>query len=71
VSPSVTPVIVTSPTCDGASPVAALHELGDRLAEHVRLEERQLFPLIEEAMPAAQLAVVAVALESAEHSPGD
>ena len=56
---------------DGASRVAADHELGDRLADHVRLEERQLFPLIESAMPTAQLAAVAAELGSAEHSPAD
>jgi hypothetical protein len=56
---------------DGASTVAVLRELGVRLAEHVRLEERELFPLIEAAMPAAQLAAVAVALELAEHDPAD
>jgi iron-sulfur cluster repair protein YtfE (RIC family) len=30
---------------------ALLHELGTRLAEHVRLEERELFPMIEDALP--------------------
>ena len=49
-----------------ASSVAALRELGGLLAAHVRLEERQLFPLIEEAMPAPSLAAVAVALDQAE-----
>ena len=44
---------------------AVLHDLGSRLAEHVRLEERELFPLIERTMPAARLAAVAVALEQA------
>ena len=45
------------------SPIpAVLHELGSQLAEHVRLEERELFPLIEQTMPAAELAAVAVAL---------
>ena len=56
---------------DDISPVAALRELGVRLAEHVRLEERELFPLIEGAMPAAQLAEVSVALELAEHPPAN
>jgi hypothetical protein len=37
----------------------------------VRLEERELFPLIESAMPPARLAAVAAALESAEHAPAD
>jgi hemerythrin HHE cation binding domain-containing protein len=56
---------------DGAATVADLHALGVRLAQHVRLEERELFPLIESAMPPAQLAAVAAALESAEHAPAD
>jgi hypothetical protein len=51
---------------DSAPAVADLHAAGDRLAEHVRLEERQLFPLVEDAMPAASLAAVAAELERAE-----
>ena len=52
---------------DGASTtVDDLHELGGLLADHVRVEERELFPLIEQAMPAGDLAVVASALEQAE-----
>jgi hemerythrin-like domain-containing protein len=47
-----------------------LHELGTSLADHVRLEERQLFPLIESALPAARLATVAAALEHAERCAG-
>jgi hypothetical protein len=46
--------------------VTDLHELGGLLADHVRLEERELFPLIEQAMPANALAIVAAALEQAE-----
>ena len=46
--------------------VGELHELGGLLADHVRVEERELFPLIEEVMPAGDLAVVAAALEQAE-----
>jgi hypothetical protein len=46
--------------------VADLHELGGLLADHVRLEERELFPLIERAMPTDALAIVAAALEQAE-----
>ncbi len=51
-----------------ASPasLAQLHDLGARLASHVRLEERDLFPLIEQAMPAARLTVLADALERVE-----
>jgi hypothetical protein len=40
-----------------------LHDLGVRLAAHVRLEERELFPLIERAIPPAELLAVARALE--------
>jgi iron-sulfur cluster repair protein YtfE (RIC family) len=40
----------------------ALHELGHQLAAHVRLEERQVFPLIEQAVPSDELAVLARAL---------
>jgi hypothetical protein len=47
-----------------------LHELGTSLADHVRLEERELFPLIESALPAARLATVAAALEHGERSAG-
>jgi hypothetical protein len=51
---------------DTAADPAALEALGRRLAEHVRLEERKLFPLIEQTMPADALTAVAVALEQAE-----
>jgi hypothetical protein len=51
--------------------VADLHALGGLLADHVRLEERELFPLIELAMPANALAIVAAALEQAEAVLGD
>ena len=34
---------------------AQLRELGERLAAHVRLEERELFPLIERTMPEPDL----------------
>jgi hemerythrin-like domain-containing protein len=36
-----------------------LRELGDRLERHIRHEERVLFPLIEEALPADELARLA------------
>lgn len=49
-----------------AAPLPALHELGARLAAHVRREERELFPLIERAVPADRLAALAGALERAE-----
>ncbi|MEX2194235.1 MAG: hemerythrin domain-containing protein [Thermoleophilaceae bacterium] len=43
-----------------------LQQLGVQLAAHVRLEERELFPLIEEALPPAELERVAAALAEAE-----
>ncbi|MBF6620168.1 MAG: hemerythrin domain-containing protein [Patulibacter sp.] len=46
--------------------VEALHVLGRRLAEHVRVEERELFPLIEEALSPGRLARLAAELERAE-----
>jgi Hemerythrin HHE cation binding domain len=51
---------------DEAPDPATLRELGEDLADHVRLEERELFGLIEAALPAARLAVVATALEHTE-----
>jgi hemerythrin-like domain-containing protein len=32
-----------------------LHEIGGRLADHVRLEENELFPLLEQTLPEAAL----------------
>lgn len=43
--------------------LAALHELGSELAAHVRLEERELFPVIEAAIPAGELLALARALD--------
>src|SRR3954451_13475601 len=48
---------------EGAPTLAVLHDLASRFAQHARLEERELFPLIEQTIPAAQLDAVAVALE--------
>jgi hemerythrin HHE cation binding domain-containing protein len=56
---------------DHAPALAALHELGVDLSVHVRLEERELFPLIERAIPAAQLASLAADLEQAQRTPAD
>jgi hypothetical protein len=44
----------------------SLHELGAALTAHVRLEERQLFPMIEDAFPADELLALAHALTRAE-----
>jgi Hemerythrin HHE cation binding domain len=43
-----------------------LHELGMGLVDHIRLEERELFPLIENALPASALAELADAVRRAE-----
>ena len=47
---------------DASAPLASLHELGVMLAEHVRLEERELFVLIEQTLPPEDLAAVGAAL---------
>jgi len=44
----------------------ALERLGADLAAHVRLEEREVFPLIERAMPERELDALAQALEAAQ-----
>jgi hypothetical protein len=51
---------------DGNPSVASLRELGKRLGDHVRHEERVLFPLIEAALPADRLSSLAAAVEAAE-----
>jgi hemerythrin-like domain-containing protein len=43
-----------------------LHSLGDHLHQHIRYEERILFPLIEDALPEAELGELAAALARAE-----
>lgn len=47
-----------------------LHRLGLLLAAHVRLEEQELFPLIESTLSASQRAALAKALQRAERSTG-
>lgn len=42
--------------------VARLHELGTQLEQHVRREERELFELIEQAIPDPELTELAAAL---------
>lgn len=43
-------------------PIWALRELGALLSDHVRLEERELFPLVEDRVPPSELARLAEAL---------
>lgn len=45
------------------------HELGKLLHDHVRFEERVLFPIIEDALDEDYLARLAAAIEAAEHDP--
>jgi hemerythrin-like domain-containing protein len=49
-----------------AAGAAELNALGERLGAHVRLEERDLFPLIERTMPASELRALAGELQRAE-----
>lgn len=53
-------------TRDQTPALEVLHELGAVLAAHVRGEERELFVLIEQAMPAEDLAALAVVLARAD-----
>jgi len=51
----------------GADPdLAQLHELGKRLESHIRHEERELFPRIEDSLSAGELEELAAALKTAE-----
>jgi hypothetical protein len=54
----------------GTADPASLEQLGAELAAHVRVEEREVFPLIERLMPSDELEAVAQKLESAGHSRG-
>ena len=51
------------------SPLDVLHELGERLAEHVRLEEDEVFPLIKRTLDAGVLATLGAKMERAESAP--
>jgi iron-sulfur cluster repair protein YtfE (RIC family) len=48
--------------------LTALRELGERLESHIRFEERVLFPMIEEALPADELEHLAAAFARVEAS---
>jgi hemerythrin-like domain-containing protein len=50
----------------GAASGAVLEELGGLLAEHVELEERELFPAIEQSLDDSQLRKLAADLAAAE-----
>jgi hemerythrin-like domain-containing protein len=55
--------LLQSPT-PGATERA--HSLGELLNGHVRFEERELFPMLEERLPAAELKSLGAAIERAE-----
>jgi iron-sulfur cluster repair protein YtfE (RIC family) len=46
-----------------------LREIGDRLEAHIRLEERVVFPLVEESLPEAALTELAARLEVKDAGP--
>jgi hemerythrin-like domain-containing protein len=50
----------------GELDLAEVHELGERLEQHVRHEERVLFPLIEDALDRDALAALAQRITAAE-----
>jgi hypothetical protein len=49
--------------------VEALEQLGTELAAHVRLEERDVFPLIERVLPTSELNALAEAIDAAQQAP--
>jgi iron-sulfur cluster repair protein YtfE (RIC family) len=51
-------------TADASARNAAMQALGRQLEAHVRLEERVVFPLIEEALPEEALSQLPAALTS-------
>ncbi len=46
-----------------------LRDLGRLLDDHVRFEERELFPMVEQALEPDDLARLAIAIERAEENP--
>ena len=48
----------------------ALRELGERLERHIRFEERELFPMIEAALPGDELERLGAAFARADAGPG-
>lgn len=50
---------------------ATLVEFGELLNSHVRMEERELFPLVERSLPSEELALLAQKLDDAHPGEGD
>jgi hypothetical protein len=51
----------------GTPPLELLQGLGGRLADHVRLEEHEVFPLIEAAIPESELQALGERIREASH----
>lgn len=51
----------------GTPPLELLHDLGARLADHVQLEEHEVFPLIEATIPETELQTLGDRLRDAAH----
>jgi hemerythrin-like domain-containing protein len=51
---------------EGSPSLTELRELGRRFEQHIRHEERILFPMIETALPEVELSELARSLERAE-----
>jgi hemerythrin-like domain-containing protein len=56
----------TAALAEGEPDLDSMHELGAALADHVRLEERAIFPLIEETLPPDAAAALIDAVLAAE-----
>jgi hypothetical protein len=54
---------------DAGAPIEVLQRLGVQLAAHVRLEEREVFPLIEVTLPAEELDALGSRLAAAAAQP--
>ena len=51
---------------DRSPALAEVHSLGETLNDHVRFEERQLFPLLEDRLPGRELEALGRSVERAE-----
>jgi hemerythrin-like domain-containing protein len=51
----------------GTPPLELLHDFGARLADHVQLEEHEVFPLIEATLPESELQALGDRIRDATH----
>jgi iron-sulfur cluster repair protein YtfE (RIC family) len=56
-----------APRLTDRPPIELLHDLGARLSSHVELEEREVFPLVEAAIPEPELVELGERLRNAAH----